>query len=210
MNYDISICPNCGMGVQINLQSSIQFSESETADTYLCPICNKPYFAINFQYSGYSNNPSFTTSVYPSPTYKKAVFSENITTISSRFVTIYNQAVQADFEGLNEISGSGYRKALEVLIKDFASYLTPEKSDEIKHDSKLSNVINNRISNNAHFEDIKEFANRSWWLGNDESHYYKLYEPDELKELKTCVDMVINEIEYYLKKKELKSKITKK
>ena len=47
-------------------------------------------------------------------------FSEIIKTISPQFSIIYNQAYFAEQNNLNQITGVGYRKALEFLIKDYA------------------------------------------------------------------------------------------
>src|SRR5690554_5560113 len=41
------------------------------------------------------------------------VFSDNIVNISPNFVEIYNQALTSEFYNLEDISGIGYRKALE-------------------------------------------------------------------------------------------------
>ncbi len=53
---------------------------------------------------------------------KQKEFSETIIGISSDFVEIFYQAKSAEQNGLNQICGVGYRKALEFLIKDYIVY----------------------------------------------------------------------------------------
>ena len=50
---------------------------------------------------------------------KPAYFPEEIMNISPMFILIYNQANEAESHELIQISGIGYRKALEFLIKDY-------------------------------------------------------------------------------------------
>ena len=59
-------------------------------------------------------------------------FNELIKTVSPSFEVIYNQAYFAEQEGLLEICGVGYRKALEFIIKDYAISKNPTDKEQIE------------------------------------------------------------------------------
>lgn len=121
-------------------------------------------------------------------------FSEHITSISPQFIKIYNQALAAESNNLDEIAGIGYRKALEFLIKD---YLCKDKNDDEKQmiiKKFLGNVIKDDVIN----PNIKIVAERAVWLGNDEAHYYRKWEDKDITDLKDLVDMSVRWIELEL------------
>jgi hypothetical protein len=49
-----------------------------------------------------------------------STFSETIAKLSPVFCETYDQAARAEENGLTQICGAGYRRALEFLVKDFA------------------------------------------------------------------------------------------
>lgn len=119
-------------------------------------------------------------------------FSEIISNISPDFVSIFNQAKEAEDRGLDKICGVGYRKALEFLIKDFLiSKTTEQKLVEAIKDEFLGVTISKRIENTK----IKEIAKRATWLGNDETHYTKKWDGKDLNDLKLTVDLTVHWIE---------------
>ncbi|MEE8824541.1 hypothetical protein LASUN_22530 [Lentilactobacillus sunkii] len=104
--------------------------------------------------------------------------SQVIMDLSDRFVDTYHQAQIAERYGLTEIAGMGYRKALEILVTDFAMkdlFVTDEEAVKLP----LSQLIN-KIPN----EEIRDTAKAGAWIGNDEAHYFREnpnYGIDELK-----------------------------
>jgi len=68
-----------------------------------------------------------------------------IDSVSARFCTIYNQSRAAEDHGLLEIAGVGYRKSLEVLVKDFCVALRPADSATIKKSSSKKFLINTSL-----------------------------------------------------------------
>lgn len=114
-------------------------------------------------------------------------FSSIISSISNNFCTIYNQAFSAEQDGLLEICGAGYRKALEFLIKDYAIKNNSDKEKEIKK-KFLSECISEYIKN----ENIKKVAERAVWLGNDETHYFRKWKSKDLNDLKTLIDLTVH------------------
>ncbi|MGQ2286731.1 hypothetical protein ACT5YT_05630 [Leuconostoc suionicum] len=110
----------------------------------------------------------------------------------SPFVEIYNQAKSAEQYGLNQISGMGYRKAIEFLVSD---YLLVFKLKELAWVSNPKTSLNKKIAaiqNNQ----IKTLAKAISWIGNDETHYTKQnpeYGIDNMKlfinGLLSCIDL---------------------
>ena len=120
----------------------------------------------------------------------------NIAKISESFGEIYKQAFYADNYGLKEICGSGYRKSLEFLVKDFlisrCAKLGIDKEKIIT--TSLYSCINNWIEDPM----TKSVAKRATWLGNDETHYYRKWEDKDLTDLKNLLHLTINAIENQL------------
>jgi len=104
--------------------------------------------------------------------------------VSPTFKTIYEQASAAENYGLDQISGVGYRKALEFLIKDFCIYKMPDDEEKIK-----SSLLGQVISNHVEDANLKTCANRAAWLGNDETHYVRKWEDKDINDLKTLIEL---------------------
>ena len=118
------------------------------------------------------------------------LFDEAINNLSSSFVTIYNQAYYAEQEGLLEICGVGYRKALEFLIKDYAIEKNAEDKDEIEK-TFLSACIKKYVNDNR----VKSVAERAVWIGNDETHYVRRWEGRNLEDLKKLIELTVHWIQ---------------
>ena len=117
-------------------------------------------------------------------------FSDTIKGISENFITIYNQAFSAEQQGLTEICGVGFRKALEFLIKDYIILNKPE--DKEKVEKKLLGVC---ISEYVDDSRVKSVAKRAVWLGNDETHYIRKWEGKNLEDLKKLIELTVHWIE---------------
>lgn len=163
----------------------------------VCPNsdCDK-HFILTSPYSDYS-----FVEVQPNSTPGKRVFSSTIRKISPEFEEIYNQAFHAEQISLDQICGTGYRKALEFLIKD---YLISQvaKDDDTKEAIKntfLDKCIQNYVPN----EQVKIVARRAVWLGNDETHYTRKWGNKDVSHLKSLIDLVVRWIESDIETKEL-------
>ena len=83
-----------------------------------------------------------------------------------RFFEIYEHAHQAHEHGLTEVSGAGFRKSFEFLLKDYAIFRFPDNKKEIE-EQPIQQVI-------QRFQENKQLlivAERAAWLGNDQIHY---------------------------------------
>ena len=79
----------------------------------------------------------------------------------------------------------GYRKAIEYLVKDWAIQTNPADDEKILG-LWLSGVINEYFSG-----DLKEILERATWLGNDQTHYNKLFEEYNIEHLKELIDLIM-------------------
>jgi hypothetical protein len=179
-------CPYChksivpilitGILKDFNLQTIMQCPDHE---------CSKAFIVY------YSNSGAFFTYLNTSAGKPQSKpFSDIIARISKSFIEIYNQAYMAEQYGLNEICGTGYRKALEYLIKDYLIQENNELSEKIRK-TLLSNCIRDFVKDN----NVKTVAKRATWLGNDETHYEKKWEGKNIEDLKKLIDVTLHWIE---------------
>ncbi len=117
------------------------------------------------------------------------VFEEPIPAISPKFPRIFNQAMIAEENGLDEICGTGYGKALEFLIKDYLIYIDPDSKDDIRKITKLGALIGRIKDGN-----IQIVAKRAAWLRNDESHYERVWKTKDVKNLKDLIELTVRHI----------------
>lgn len=172
------VCPSCHGKQAPVMVSSHHYKRGEehvAVCTFICYRCQMPFLSM---YSYESAEPLF---VAPSRHAPRA-FATNIESLSPRFVSVYNQAQQAESDGLDEICGMGYRKALEILVKDYALYLNPTAAESIASEP-LSSTIR-RLED----PDIRILAERSAWLGNDNVHYHEKFPEYGVSDLKTLID----------------------
>ena len=123
--------------------------------------------------------------VKPDPT----AFPESVSKVSPSFVGIFAEAEEASHLGLKQIAGPGYRKAFEFLIKDYAKSLQPGSATEIE--AKLAAAV---VSEFIADPRIQAVAKRSFWLGNDETHYLRKW-TDHVSDLVTLIKLTANWIE---------------
>lgn len=118
--------------------------------------------------------------------FEEEKFDKELEEMSPQFVKIYNQALQAEKIGLDEIAGLGYRKAIEFLIKDFAIYENPDNDEEIKN-TWMKNCIEKYINDDK----IKVLAEKADWIGNDEAHYIRKQTDRDVKDMKKFIKAIV-------------------
>ena len=127
--------------------------------------------------------------VYPAPLDLPPGFVQvppEISSISSTFAKTYTQVLAAEQQELDELIGIGLRKALEFLVKDFAITEYPGDSAAIQKAS-LKDCIEQYIGD----VDAKACAHRAAWLGNDFTHYLRLWPEKDLLELKKLISLTV-------------------
>ncbi len=195
-------CPLCHIALDPKEITAVVYSyknkEYATILNY-CYKCNRCFIVTykidlvaKYQYA-HRIHFSFKTNsqISSSPqSFQGKVFESRISELSPKFVEIYNQSECSEAYNLSQISGMGYRKALEFLIKDYAICFYPEEKEEIKSIS-LMNCIKKYIDNTK----IKTLAEKSAWLGNDETHYIKKHTDRDISDLKIFINACVSYIE---------------
>ena len=186
-------CPLCEKYVEPKNVHSVYHrnlrSFDKVASIFQCPACKQLYF-VDFIRNSAGNISVLNQYPYPK---KQFTFSPELTKLSPQFVKIYNQALQSEAYKLDELSGIGYRKALEFLIKDYLISQATDKNEQEKiRKENLSQAVN-RLD-----ESLKALALTSTWLGNDPAHYVQKYEDKSLEDLKRFLKSVIAGISYKL------------
>ena len=154
---------------------------------YLCSNsdCQRTFIGIYIKSGSYYELESVSIG-----NHKPRIFSDNIENLSYNFVEIYNQSLTSEYYNLKLISGIGYRKALEFLIKDYLISKKPENEVKIKN-KFLGNCIKEDVEN----QNLKDIVERATWLGNDETHYVRVWENKDILDLKKLIDVAIHWIE---------------
>lgn len=99
------------------------------------------------------------------------------------FKIIYDQSLEAECIGLDQISGIGFRKSLEFIIKAYAILKDPECKEKIEKET-LNNTIQNRYSD---FPKIQNLAKLASWIGNDETHFVKKHTQIDIDDMKRFI-----------------------
>lgn len=185
------VCPHCNHAIDVNVLDSYYYRPElqsfRAGILFFCPNCEN-FFYGNFGCRD-SREPEpflYCWGLFPSPKVQD-VFPEEVEKLSPNFVEIYHQSQEAENQGLNQISGMGYRKALEFLVKDYAIRLHPDETESIK--SKLLSACISDYINDAR---IKSLASASAWIGNDEAHYVRKHEDYDVSDLKTFIHAAVS------------------
>lgn len=198
---EVTVCPSCHHALSPQPLTAYYVEHDVLFGKYFylyllcfCARCRKIFLC---EYKGdYDELPSsqfdliFHHLISATPmTHPPIKFSDDINNLSPGFVETYTQANTAETEQLLQICGSGYRKALEFLVKDYLCHKFPEDAEKIR-DELLSHSIS-RIDDSR----IKVLAERSTWIGNDETHYVKKREELGLDDMKRFIKAMLNYIE---------------
>lgn len=185
------ICPVCKHAISpIYVETILNAEGSATVFNYCC-ACQSAFIT---NYKVQKNGKSTGQSDYydgdmleslPNR-FKPEEFDENVALLSPQFVKIYNQALAAETQGLDEIAGIGYRKALEFLVKDFAIHKSPDNIDDIK-EIRLAKCIGKYIDDPR----IATLAEKSAWIGNDETHYVRKQEDRDVSDMKKFIKAML-------------------
>lgn len=125
-----------------------------------------------------------------------ARFSESLVTLSKTFCETYDESVRAQENGLTQICGAGFRRALEFLCKDYAIFrLGPAPDDQRQRIARmqLGQCIKDFLP-----QQIQQAAARAAWLGNDETHYYRVWTDRDVNDLRALIDLTAKSIDFSL------------
>ena len=185
-------CPRCHFAItpeEIAFTGYVDNKDCAFATgLYLCKHCYQTFSTL------YDCTPAYLTSqfiprlLYAGPEELCDCYCpDSVKKAFPRFYKIYNQAHKADSLGLDEIAGIGYRKAVEILVKDYCLLTLPD--DKVKE--KIPSMPLSQCINLIPYEPIRTLALGSAWLGNDETHYERKHVDHDLEDLKRFVKALI-------------------
>ena len=197
-----AICPSCQRIFANNIQPIVAvnngctsniddcFDECSVVAVYRCSSCNELFTIWTDHKRDEEDNFSGTIIKQYPFNGSQTEFSDDIESISPKFVNIYHQAEQAEHHGLQDICGMGYRRALEFLVDAYVRWLNPEK--DINPQQSLSKKISNYIQD----ERIKELSTKATWLGNDHTHIIDSHEGYSVDDMKRFIMAIVSAINY--------------
>lgn len=180
-------CPLCGIG---NNPTTNEVGRLEIQEGYVftlhhrCPACKK-YHMTNQEYL---NQDDKTTMILVYPNKIVIDIDDLFIEHAPRFVEFYSEAIEAEKMGLENIAGTGYRSAIECLIKDYALAFELDTKEYLS-DPKLTfnNAIDRYVKNDDLLKGALHFIRT---VGNDYTHWNKSTSIS-LPELKNYVDIII-------------------
>jgi len=180
-------CPICYQGIQpISPEWKHVSQDGNTIErVFICPLQSCHHLFVGRYYKNAGNGYFYLKQTVPTEPRNYSQPTE-LTKISPDFCSIYNQAHKAEQLGLLLVSGPGYRKALEFLVKDYlTSQQTTEEAKKDIADSPLMACIKKYVTDTR----MKTTAERATWLGNDETHYIRKWEDKDLQDMKNLIQL---------------------
>ena len=179
----------------------------------ICSSCGNVFFAKYALFPSTSLEKIHFTGIHELPGYyamvevmggdgKRESFSEVISKLSPRFVSIFHQADSALQKGWNDVAGIGFRLSYEILVKDLLISLGKEKIPQ-KNLSKCISELGPDIFDREFFLDTSR-------LGNDFAHYVSKHPEMTIHELRDAIMSCIEKIDRYLKDQKFKDSMRPK
>lgn len=187
-------CPICFKSATLSHLGAVKVGDPNKAAQqveliYQCPSlkCNRLFIARYVQREISKGRYEYLLTETLPNSFKTKSFEKQIENLSEEFVNIFNQASFAEQSNLDQIAGMAYRKALEFLIKDYCIQIHPDDRKNIEK-MFLSQCIKNYVDHPS----IKSAAEKSVWLGNDESHYKKKWKDRDISDLKILLNVTVS------------------
>ena len=171
-------------------------SECNTTSICRCTSCNSLFSIWSKHKAEMNENQEIEWSceiqnMYPFDTHVTC-FSDEVSELSSEFISIYNQSELAEAQNLDKICGMGYRRALEFLIDAYVRKIKP--TETIAPNLGLGKKINDYIDNSK----IKTLAAKSAWLGNDAAHIINKHPDRTVADMKNFIMQICKWIDFEL------------
>jgi len=181
------ICPYCGIGTDATVIKNVVFDLHNNtmllARTCKCTSCEKIFFYACYRDKDEGDNAPMVC-IYPN--LNSAYKDDTIEKFSPRFIDMYNQSLRAESRNDIELAATGYRSALEFLVKDYAIKELGEPEGEV-----ITYNLNNAIGKYLKQEDLANSADVIRVLGNDFTHYVRNYPQHDFEILKDYMDIFI-------------------
>lgn len=163
-----AVCPFCGIGTDAPMSSaaSLPYKTSShiVVASYQCTSCAQKFVVL---YERNNDELSYLDIwAHPSGEALPPCFEK----ISSRFVEVHKEAQAVELMGYTDLASMGYRKALEIIVKDFAINVLGEPEDTVSK-KPLADAIGIYL----HQDSLMKTADVVRILGNDHVHYQEKY-----------------------------------
>lgn len=199
-----TLCPRCHRSIVPERFQGLRLSDDYAQVVYRCPAdeCRKLFIASYVRPK--DTGLAVLTNLEP---YRPLPLDthEKLVEISPRYHEIRGQAQAAESLKLHQVAGCGYRKALEFLVKDYAVHKHPKEQEEISR-KPLAQCIAKYMPQD---DELKDCAERAAWLGNDETHYTRIWEGHDIGDLKTLLDLTGNRILSNLQAEEYRRRMSR-
>jgi hypothetical protein len=184
-------CPLCHHGIDPIQIAAHAVEDNGLEVVFRCPLkpCQRLFIA---HYENSYNRWYFRGEVAPQ-NIEPPDFPAVIPEVSRDFVQIYTEAREAHQRKRLRIAGVGYRKALEFLIKDYLIGRLPKDEEGEKQKSGIIKAqLGPCIRDYVDDPRVKAVAERATWLGNDETHYARLWEGKTIDDLTRLIDLTVH------------------
>lgn len=204
--HEPNVCPHCHITINPTYVGNNLSKDTDGVECFITSwgctnsSCLKVFIALykftndSFEFSRYLNGlPKGPDWPKPLLDLKSGDIDEEGNPSPSKFIKTYLQSLVAENSGLDELAGMGYRKSIEYLVKDWAIQNKPEDIEIIKG-KWLGQIITDYFAG-----DLKDILERATWLGNDQSHYNKLFDDYNLEDLKELIGLIMVELDRQFK-----------
>ncbi|WP_010494444.1 DUF4145 domain-containing protein [Ligilactobacillus acidipiscis] len=187
-------CPHCKNSVSPHIiyavtSKPIQRDSFNSIAIFLqCPrsVCSK-FYSLEYpcSVSQYSAIDKIKNSIkYTYSPHLENTLPENLKATFPDFIKIYEQSLEAESMGLDEIAGVGYRKSIEFLIKSYVIREHPDKKDQVES-MFLGNVIKDDLTD---IPRVQSLAQAAVWIGNDETHFTRIHDDKDIRDMKSFLE----------------------
>ena len=183
-----STCPCCGIetdAITANVQTT-SYGKGGTLFivSYECTHCQNRFVGLFEKIKLGDNEALKYIEVLPRPAGKE--LHQGLAKISPRFVEVHKEAEGAEQFGFFDLAAMGYRKALEILVKDYAITMLDKSKEEVEK-KKLDVAIGTYLQQ----KELVKTADVVRILGNDRTHYKEKYPEHEFPTLKRYYDIFL-------------------
>ena len=191
------LCPLCHYSIMPETKGWLLVGERLRADpmleaVYHCPRaqCDRLFIARYWPVYEHPEGLTYRLQDLVPANPKPPDVPDPVRNISPGFVQVFTESNAAETWGLHQIAGMGYRKALELLIKDYCIHMDSSRKADIEK-MPLGKCISECIDDTR----IKDCAQRAVWLGNDETHYSRKWVDMDINDLKILIRLTVTWIE---------------
>lgn len=183
-------CPHCGKEVMPKVIYSVATEKTSKQGNQIAVLVRCPRseckgyhvqaFSIGSAASGITHLTGLKPVRYTYLPYLENELPKKLNEAFPEFKEIYDQSLEAESMGLDQIAGIGFRKSLEFLIKSYAISKDPDNQLNIEKET-LNNTIKSRYGD---FPKIQKLAKLAAWIGNDETHFVKKHTEINISNMK--------------------------